>query len=253
MAKASKALSTKAKTTKPRGERGAKAGGAASQKKRNVLTAIEGLGAQGLEWWPIADVRPYGQNVKKHPDDQVAALAEQIAANGFNVPILVDKVGVVLAGHGRLLAAEKLGLERVPVIRLDHLTPAQARAFRLADNQIPLLGDWDAAALAAELRKVRDEDGINLATLGFDDKALAAAFKSGGFLSDLLAGDDGEGGEGGGLRLNGKGVALKFDVLAADRDAVVMWLGQERDRRQLRTAAEALVAIAREGLKKKGE
>src|SRR5581483_12426553 len=95
-----------------------------------------------VESWPIERLLPYAANARTHPDEQVAQIAGSIAEFGFNVPCLVDERGVLIAGHGRLLAARKLGLTDVPVIRLDHLTDAQARAFRIADNQIAVNAGW---------------------------------------------------------------------------------------------------------------
>jgi DNA modification methylase len=89
-----------------------------------------------VERWPIERLLPYVANARTHPDEQVAQIAGSIAELGFNVPCLVDERGVLIAGHGRLIAAKRLGLSDVPVIRLAHLTDAQARAFRLADNRI---------------------------------------------------------------------------------------------------------------------
>ena len=104
-----------------------------------------------VERWPLARLLPYAANARTHPDEQIAQIAGSIAEFGFNVPCLVDDRGVLIAGHGRLLAAKRLGLQEVPVIRLGHLTDAQARAFRLADNRIALNAGWDEALLAAEL------------------------------------------------------------------------------------------------------
>lgn len=114
---------------------------------------------------------PYAANARTHPDEQVAQIAGSIAEFGFNVPCLVDERGVLIAGHGRLLAARRLGLSQVPVIRLDHLSDAQARAFRIGDNQITLNGGWDDAVLAAELARLK-EDGLNLDLLGFPEDEL---------------------------------------------------------------------------------
>jgi ParB-like chromosome segregation protein Spo0J len=91
-----------------------------------------------VECWPIDRLLPYIANARSHPEAQVAQIAGSIAEFGFNVPCLVDERGVLIAGHGRLLAAKRLGLAEIPVIRLGHLTGAQARAFRIADNQIAL-------------------------------------------------------------------------------------------------------------------
>ena len=88
-----------------------------------------------IEQWPLDRLLPYAANARTHPDEQVAQIAGSIAEFGFNVPCLVDERGVLVAGHGRLLAAQRLGLSQVPVIRLDHLTDAQARAYRIAAKE----------------------------------------------------------------------------------------------------------------------
>ena len=134
-----------------------------------------------IEQWPLDRLLPYAANARTHPDEQVAQIAGSIAEFGFNVPCLVDERGVLVAGHGRLLAAQRLGLSQVPVIRLDHLTDAQARAYRIADNQIALNSGWDDALLSAEVARLK-EDGVDLELLGFPEDEL----------DRLLAGLDGE-------------------------------------------------------------
>ncbi|MFN4282345.1 MAG: site-specific DNA-methyltransferase [Alphaproteobacteria bacterium] len=124
-----------------------------------------------VERWPIERLLPYAANARTHPEDQVAQIAGSIAEFGFNVPCLVDERGVLVAGHGRLLAARRLGLAEVPVIQLGHLTDAQARAFRIADNQIALNAGWDDAMLAAEVARLK-EDGVDLDLLGFGEDEL---------------------------------------------------------------------------------
>jgi DNA modification methylase len=124
-----------------------------------------------VETWPIDRLLPYAANARTHPDEQIAQIAGSIAEFGFNVPCLVDDRGVLIAGHGRILAAKRLGIDQVPVIRLGHLTDAQARAFRLADNCIALSAGWDEALLAAELERLR-EDGVGLDLLGFAEDEL---------------------------------------------------------------------------------
>src|SRR3546814_6775876 len=130
-----------------------------------------------IEQWPLDRLLPYAANARTHSDAQVAQIAGSIAEFGFNVPALVDERGVLIAGHGRLLAAKRLGLAMVPVIRLEHLTDAQARAFRIADNQIALNAGWDDALLGAELARLQ-EDGLDLDLLGFGaedlDRLMAA-------------------------------------------------------------------------------
>jgi DNA modification methylase len=124
-----------------------------------------------IEQWPIDRLLPYAANARTHDPEQIAQIAASIAEFGFNVPCLVDERGVLIAGHGRLLAARKLGITDIPVIRLDHLTDAQARAYRICDNQLVLNGAWNEDLLAAELARLK-EDGLSLDLLGFADDEL---------------------------------------------------------------------------------
>ena len=128
---------------------------------------------------PVARLVPYAENARTHSPSQVAQIAASIAEFGFVNPVLVDAEGVLIAGHGRVMAAKQLGLASVPVLRLGHLSPAQARALRLADNQIALNSGWDEALLAAEIARIRDEAVVDLDVLGFSgmelDRLLAAA------------------------------------------------------------------------------
>src|SRR5579872_5395175 len=94
--------------------------------------------AQKIEHWLVEKLIPYASNPRTHSDAQVAQIAASIAQFGFNNPILVDEKDGIIAGHGRFLAARKLGLTYAPVMALNHLTEAQKRAYMLADNQIAL-------------------------------------------------------------------------------------------------------------------
>ncbi|WP_439549073.1 site-specific DNA-methyltransferase [Falsiroseomonas sp.] len=128
---------------------------------------------------PVAALVPYAENARTHSPSQVAQIAASIAEFGFVNPVLVDAEGVLIAGHGRVMAAKQLRLASVPVLRLGHLSPAQARALRLTDNQIALNSGWDEALLAAEIARIRDEAVVDLDVLGFSgmelDRLLAAA------------------------------------------------------------------------------
>ncbi|AUM00555.1 DNA methylase N-4 [Rhodocyclaceae bacterium] len=135
--------------------------------------------ADKIEQWPTTKLIPYARNARTHSDEQVAQIAASIAEFGFTNPILAGSDGVIVAGHGRLAAAQKLGLEVVPVVVLDHLTPTQRRALVIADNRIAEAAGWDEALLRVELEALQDE-GFDLDLTGFDADALA----------DLLAGEE---------------------------------------------------------------
>jgi DNA modification methylase len=132
-----------------------------------------------LESCSLDRILPYAENARTHSDDQVAQIAASIEQFGFVNPVLVDADGVLIAGHGRVMAAKRLGLASVPALRLSHLSPAQASALRLADNQIALNSGWDETLLASEIARIRDEAVVDLDVLGFSgmelDRLLAAA------------------------------------------------------------------------------
>jgi DNA modification methylase len=135
--------------------------------------------AERIEHWPLARLLPYARNARKHSDEQVAQIAASIVEFGFTNPILVGSDGVIVAGHGRLAAARKLGLAAVPVVVLDHLTATQRRALVIADNRIAENADWDEALLRAELEALQGE-GFYVDLTGFDPDALA----------ELMAGEE---------------------------------------------------------------
>jgi DNA modification methylase len=126
-----------------------------------------------IESWPIDRLRPYAQNAKMHGSDQVAKIAASMAKFGWTVPCMVADDGELIAGHVRVLAATRLGLSEVPVIRLGHLDEAERRAYRIADNKLTELGDWDEAILRDEIAGLLAED-FDLSLLGFDDVDLDA-------------------------------------------------------------------------------
>ena len=130
---------------------------------------------------PIASLIPYARNARTHSDTQVAQIAASIREFGFTNPVLVDADGGVIAGHGRLLAARKLGMTEVPTLELAHLTPAQRRAYVLADNRLALSAGWDEDLLRIELGDLQAE-GFDLALTGFDLGEIA------GYLADPTTG-----------------------------------------------------------------
>jgi hypothetical protein len=124
-----------------------------------------------LEHWPLDRLIPHARNARTHSEEQVAQIAGSIAEFGFVNPVLVGDDGVMVAGHGRVLAARKLGLAEVPVIVLSHLAPTQPRALMIADNQIATNAGWNDEMLTAELAALRDED-VDLGLLGFDESEI---------------------------------------------------------------------------------
>lgn len=130
------------------------------------------LGAKQIKWESVDKLIPYAKNARTHSDEQVAQIAGSIKEFGFNNPVLVDKDNSVIAGHGRLMAARKLGMDKVPVVELNHLTESQRKAYVLADNRIALNSGWDTSMLSLELKDLKDD--IDLSLLGFDPDELDA-------------------------------------------------------------------------------
>lgn len=121
----------------------------------------------------VADLIPYVRNSRTHSDAQVAQIAASIKEFGWTNPILIDGENGIIAGHGRLLAARKLGQERVPTIELSHLTETQKRAYVIADNRLALNAGWDDQMLALELEEL-DGGNFDLSLLGFEADELNA-------------------------------------------------------------------------------
>ena len=120
---------------------------------------------------PIEELKPDPTNPRRHSKRQVRQIADSIRAFGLNVPILIDRDNNVIAGHGRLLACGELGITEVPTLCLDHLTPAQARAFLIADNRLTEVATWDDRLLAQQLKE--------LSLLGLDFKIEVTGFEMG--------------------------------------------------------------------------
>lgn len=126
----------------------------------------------------VAEITPY-ENNPRHNEEAVEKVAASIREFGFNVPIIIDKNDVIVAGHTRLEAAKSLGMESVPTICADHLTDDQVRAFRLADNKVSEFSKWDLEKLEAELSQLN----FDMTDFGFD------------FDMEIPDYDDGEDGE----------------------------------------------------------
>lgn len=164
--------------------------------------------------WPIENLTPYENNAKKHPKDQVARIAESIRRHGWTSAIVVDGNGIIIAGHGRRLAALELGLPKVPVIVMANLTPDEVKAARLADNRVGI-SDIDSDMLRAELMSLdMDLRGI------FDEKEL-----------DFLSADLG---------------TMNTDAFVTDMGAVLDGQREDiADRMEKSTGADARVSLFR--------
>jgi hypothetical protein len=138
-----------------------------------------------VRWLPVESLTPDPGNARVHGPRQIARIADSIAAFGFNVPILIDGDGAVLAGHGRVLAARRLGLSEVPTIALEHLSDPERRAFMIADNRLAELASWDDRRLGVELEALKSLDlDFSLAATGFEldeiELKIDPGIKSGG-------------------------------------------------------------------------
>src|SRR4051794_24403255 len=131
----------------------------------DLAALMSGLGLR-IEARPVASLIPYAKNARTHSDEQVALIAGSIRSFGFTNPILVDGANGIIAGHGRLAAARKLGLASVPVIELGHLSERDKRALIIADNKLAERAGWDRDLLALEAGDLR-ELGVELSDLGF--------------------------------------------------------------------------------------
>jgi hypothetical protein len=133
--------------------------------------------ADKIERRKVDDLIPYARNARTHSDEQVAQLAASIKEWGWTTPVLIDEDGEIIAGHGRVMAARKLGIEEVPTMTATGWTKAQKQAYVLADNQLPQNAGWDMDLLSVEMKDL-DSEGFDLSLIGFGDDMLRAAGRS---------------------------------------------------------------------------
>jgi len=140
-----------------------------------------------IELVGVDELIPYAKNTRTHPDQQVAQIAASIREFGFTNPVLIDDKNGIIAGHGRVLGARKLGMGKVPTIRISYMTEAQRRAYVIADNKLALNAGWDTELLSLELGEL-GELGFDLELTGFSEDELAdlkiGAGEEGGGLTD---------------------------------------------------------------------
>ena len=128
-----------------------------------------------IEYKPVGDLIPYVNNSRTHSDAQVTQVAASIKEFGFTNPILVDESNGIIAGHGRLMAAKKLGFDEVPTITLGGLTDAQRKAYVIADNQLALNSGWDLDTLKVEVERLSEME-FDIDLLGFDEIEIGKLF-----------------------------------------------------------------------------
>ena len=143
----------------------------------------------GIEWKDVQGLTPYARNSRTHSDEQVAQICASIKEFGWTNPILIDDESTIIAGHGRLLASQRLSLKEVPTITLTGLTEAQKRAYVIADNRLALNAGWDNDMLAIELKDLADE-GFDLDLTGFDTKEIDALLAEADKIEDGLTDED---------------------------------------------------------------
>lgn len=136
-----------------------------------MTTAIAPHLPDQIEHLPTDTLVPYARNSRTHSPEQVAQIAASIKEYGFTNPVLIDANNTLIAGHGRVMAAQSIGLATVPAIRLAHLTDAQRRAYVIADNKLAENAGWDMATLAREVEDLSGED-YSLDLLGFTTAEL---------------------------------------------------------------------------------
>ena len=139
---------------------------------RFMLLFDQNWPAQSSELWPIEKITPYARNSRTHSDEQVAQIAASIREWGWTNPILVDEDGGLIAGHGRLLAARKLGVTQIPTMVAKGWSEAQKKAYVIADNKLALNAGWDLELLAVELGDIQGFD-FDLMLTGFSDEELS--------------------------------------------------------------------------------
>jgi ParB-like chromosome segregation protein Spo0J len=127
---------------------------------------------QQIEYVETAELIPYARNSRTHSDEQIAQICGSIKEFGFTNPVLIDADGLIIAGHGRTMAAQRLNMKEVPCLRLTHLTDAQKKAYVIADNKLALNAGWDEEMLALELGEI-NELNFDITKTGFSDDEIS--------------------------------------------------------------------------------
>ena len=162
-------------------------GVAALQNTGTAACSITSDADHRIELLPIGQIAPYQGNARTHSKKQVGQIAESIKRFGFNNPVLIDENGVIVAGHGRVAAAKLLGLKEVPALRLSHLSPAEKKAYILADNKLAENAGWNKENLAIELQELVDLN-FEVELTGFETGEIAIILDNAGAAQRETAG-----------------------------------------------------------------
>lgn len=185
--------------------------------------------ASRVETWPIDKLRPNPRNTRQHSPEQVDQIIASINEWGWTNPILADEDGLILAGHGRLMAARKLGLTLIPTTVARGWTEAQKRAYVIADNKLAENAEWDTALLKVELGELKGED-FDIGLIGFSAKELEELVLPTDGLGD---GDETE---------RTTNAVIQFNIVFDDTDQQEAWFGFVRRLRADYPAEETLGA-----------
>jgi hypothetical protein len=190
-----------------------------------------------IEMLPPQELTPYERNSRTHTPEQIRQIEASIREHGFVNPVLIGDDGVIIAGHGRVTAARNLGMDKVPCVRLAHLTEAQRRAYIIADNRLAELAGWDKAILAGELEILQEMD-YDLELIGYSDDEI-----------DMLLGDDLEV-----MESAGSMSSSNYGDVRSERIPVnIMGIGGLLDRELLERVKERLVEHGAEAGADNGE
>ena len=175
-----------------------------------------------ITYLSVNTLAEYKSNVKTHSPEQVEAIAKSIVEFGFNNPILIDEVGEIIAGHGRIMGAKLAGMDQVPCIVLEDLSEVQKKAYRIADNKIHELGGWDLERLSLELNAINDE-GFDLDFTGFDpdelNRLLAESGEDANYSSEGLLFDEEDSNESKSDSENESDQTQKFTFVVSNQEA----------------------------------
>lgn len=214
--------------------------------------------ASRIELWPIDRLQPYARNPRTHSKDQVVKIARSIKEFGFTNPILVDSEHGIIAGHGRLMAAKSLGMIEVPVIELTHLTPAQRRAYMIADNKLPNEAGWDNQLLYDMLEELKSEQ-FDVTLTGFSESDLQRLADDldeqelAGMAGDNV-GQDTTANEGGREKTSASTGLVPFSAVieVSQRDQIFSAIKIAKEAHGVESTGEALFIICREWINAQG-